>query len=759
MTKLTFLAFAAFMAVMLMAFAFLNRQKKKKQHKENQLNHRQQMQLLAENFPFGLIIRTLFNDDSENTYFNSWTKKHFSPLENESQWQAIENQLSENSLSNFLRVRSQFYSDNRGFELQLSFVGGQRYLARGFHILRPYPTYIILLRPSENLNNNENQRDVNLNNQIAICENKLENALNQKQQMQKFYHSLLNELTYPVWIRRNNGDIEFSNKAAQIYKIASFLENPPTKINTDEWSLQETLFTSFGGYIGFATRHVKTQAPSRSFGDNAIQQLAPALQNINQAIALFDSQGYLQWFNNSLCQMWHLPAERLKEKPNFQNFYYMLEDKQVLKLLDPKKWLERQLGYFHHFHGTENERLEMGDLVIQQKVVRAGQDHLAWIFEDVSDNYSLQRQLRTSSDVRLRALNSINDALMLVSPSGLIEYINPALTELWQIPSGFFEDRPRFSSFLHEIIPYIVTHDENLPQDEEGWRNLLMDRQGAQGEIEWPDRGLWLYFESRHLPDGSQFIRWQNQTSYKALNQEKELRSRALQSALERMVAFIQDVSVEVRQPTSNIQGLSELLASQKFGALNDRQSEYAHNIVSESQKLTSVVQDILDVASIDAGHLQLEIQPVHVVSLIHSALQLIENRLNRKNQKIKADFPSHFSPMEADELRLRQILYSLLALASDFGRSPGEINFSSREDSQYQQLIFQMSFTCAPTKKLRPMVGSLEHFPLEAAGQLELTHRLIKLHQGQILFSYKGDNIEISLSLPMKNDKSLHVV
>ncbi len=736
------LSLAAITAFMLL-FIFFYRAKKKQQLKESQHNHQQQMQLLAENFPFGLILRMFFQNKAEKTYFNAWLKQKFAPLENENQWQAIDNQLIENSLDNFTRARSQLYSDGRAFELQLSFINGKRYWVRGFFIARPYPTYIILLRPSEE----KNRKDTNLHAQISAYENKLDNALGQKQQIQQFYYDLLNEISYPIWMRRNNGDMEFLNKAAQIYKIAAYLENPPTKKTDDEWIISEKPLINFGAYIGFATQPTQIQNPTYSLDDNAIYQLIPALQNINQAIALFDRDGYLQWFNNRLCQMWQLQSEQLQEKPNFQNFYYMLEDRQIFKLLDPKKWLTRQLGYFQEFHGVEHERLEMGDLVIQQKVVRAGQGHLAWIFEDVSDNYSLQRQLHTSSDVRLRALSSISDALMLVSSSGLIEYINPALTELWQIPRGFFEDRPRFSLFLHEVVPLITIHDENLPQDEEGWRNLLMDRQGAKGEIELAERALWLYFESRQLPDGSQFIRWQDQTSYKALEQEKELRSRALQSSLERMVAFIQDVSVEVRKPTCNIQGLSEILTSQKFGPLNDRQYEYAHNIVSESQKLTAVVQDILDVASIDAGHLQLNIQPANILSLIHSALQLIDNRLNRKNQKIKADFPSNFDSIEVDELRLRQILYSLLAFASDFSRSPGEIIFNAYQNNTH--IIFTIIFIGAPHKKLRPMVNNPEYFPVEAVGPLELTHRLIKLHQGNILFSYKGDNVEISLDLP----------
>lgn len=739
------IAIAVIFIIALWLFYMQSQKKKKKARLES---HFKQMQLLAENFPFGFIFRVFTDGKLDESRFNAWIKQQFAPLDNENQWQAIDNQLTEASLNTFARAKSQLYNDNRAFELQLTFVGGQRYFVRGFHLLRPYPTYIILLRPNEQTESaNANHKAVNLHAQLSIYENKLNEALKQKEQMLAFYEQLLDGLSYPVWIRRSNGEVEFSNKAAQFHKITDFLETPPVKTENEQWVISEKLLTNFGGYMGFATAAVKSSTSTNVLSDNAFLQLSPALQNINLAIALFDSEGYLQWFNHRLCQMWQLNPEHLREKPNFQNFYYMLEEQQTFRLLDPKKWLMKQLGYFQEFHGIEQERLEMGDIVVQQRVVRAKQGHLAWIFEDVSDSYALQRQLRTSSDVRHRALSSLTDALMLVSSSGIIEYVNKALIDLWEIPKEFFDDRPRFAVFLQEIFPLMAIHDTQLPEDEEGWRNLLMDRQGSAGEIALPHRNLWLSFETRALPDGSQFICWQNKTAVKALDQEKELRSRALQSALERMVAFIQDVSVEVRQPTGNIQGLSELLASQKFGPLNDRQHEYAANIVSESQKLTAVVQDILDVASIDAGHLQLNIQPVNILALIHSALQLIDNRLKRKEQSINADFPSQFQPLHADELRLRQILYSLLAFASDFSRSPGSIHFRAWQNhEETSQSFFQIAFTSTAHKKLHPMLDSREHMPLEATGQLELTYRLIKLHNGDILFSYQGDKVEISL-------------
>ncbi|MFV0321185.1 MAG: PAS-domain containing protein [Alphaproteobacteria bacterium] len=729
-------------------FAMIYRQKNRQNH--TVLTLQSQLERLAENLPFAVIMRpiaTLGLDAKD--IFNGWVKQHFEPLETESQWQAIENQMSPDSLRNFTRMRSQLYKENRGFEMQLPLNNGQKYSVRGFYLNQPSAMHIIFFRPTADNAYQEQQAQ----NQLLL-QNQLEKEQDKFNEMQRFYRQILDDIPYPIWFRGQSGKIHLSNKASDVLKVMAYLDTPPTDKIYEDWHISEKSLKQYKGYLGVAQRHMHPNPTTEPLlSANPALNLIPALNNINVAIALFDENQRLQWFNNRLCQMWKIPAERLANKPKFQNFFYALEEHENFRILDPQKWLSKQIGYFSEFHGTESEKLAMGDKVIEQTVLRAGNRFLAWIFEDISDNTSLRRQIQTASDVRTRVLNSMNDGLMLVSSAGRIEYVNPILGEIWNITMGFFENKPHLAGFIDEMLPLITISDTSLPQDESGWRNLLMDAHGAEGEIQLNNQAIWLYFESRRLPDGSQIIRFADRSAEKSLTQEKELRNNALQSALERMQAFIQDVSIEVRQPTGNIQGLSEMLASQRFGALNARQNEYANSLVEESRKLTSVMQDILDVASIDAGSLELDMQTVNVFNIIQAAFERIENRISRYKQKIQADIPANFSPIYADELRLKQILYSLLSMAAEYSRSPGTIHFSAHQDMDANmngQQIFTINFSCRPHKKLHPMLKDKNKYPIEAQGQLELTDRLITLHTGQLQFAYMGDDITMRLSLPI---------
>src|SRR3546814_15290065 len=93
-------------------------------------------------------------------------------------------------------------------------------------------------------------------------------------------------------------------------------------------------------------------------------------------------------------------------------------------------------------------------------------------------------------------------------------------------------------------------------------------------------------------------------------------RNEALETADRLKSEFIANISYELRTPLNAIIGFAEVLENQFFGQLNERQLEYSHAIVQSSQQLIALINDILDLASIEAGYLQLDLQPTNVHAL-----------------------------------------------------------------------------------------------------------------------------------------------
>jgi signal transduction histidine kinase len=116
--------------------------------------------------------------------------------------------------------------------------------------------------------------------------------------------------------------------------------------------------------------------------------------------------------------------------------------------------------------------------------------------------------------------------------------------------------------------------------------------------------------------------------------------------------------------------GFSDLLASPHFGALNAKQREYLSDIVASSKTLLAIIDDILDLATIDAGGLELKLAPVNVAGVIEAVVQGVRERAARARLTLDIAVAEDAESFVADESRVRQVLYNLLSNAVGFSKS-----------------------------------------------------------------------------------------
>ena len=118
------------------------------------------------------------------------------------------------------------------------------------------------------------------------------------------------------------------------------------------------------------------------------------------------------------------------------------------------------------------------------------------------------------------------------------------------------------------------------------------------------------------------------------------------------------------------------------FGDLNDKQREYLTDIMSSSKTLLAIIDDILDLATIDAGTLQLKLAPVGARALIDAAILGIRERAIRSRLTIDIAVADDVTEFMADEARMRQVLYNLLSNAVGFSKLDGTVRLTCwRED------------------------------------------------------------------------------
>ncbi|MGB3514940.1 MAG: ATP-binding protein, partial [Elainellaceae cyanobacterium] len=228
---------------------------------------------------------------------------------------------------------------------------------------------------------------------------------------------------------------------------------------------------------------------------------------------------------------------------------------------------------------------------------------------------------------------------------------------------------------------------------------------------------------------------------------------------------FLANMSHELRTPLNAILGMSEGLQDDVFGPVNAEQIRALQTIERSGQHLLELINDILDVAKIEAGQVELDCQPTAIANLCQSSLSFIKQQALNKRIQLAVNLPLRLPDIILDERRIRQVLINLLNNAVKFTPEGGRITLEvshwshSREDESQTYLRFSISDTgigISPDdiqKLFQPFVqiDSALNRRYQGTGLgLALVKQIVDLHHGQVrLTSELGVGSCFTVDLP----------
>jgi len=224
---------------------------------------------------------------------------------------------------------------------------------------------------------------------------------------------------------------------------------------------------------------------------------------------------------------------------------------------------------------------------------------------------------------------------------------------------------------------------------------------------------------------------------------------------------FLANMSHELRTPLNHIIGFTELLKDEHFGELNDAQEDYLNDIHQSSHHLLSLINDILDLSKVEAGKLELNATDVQIKQLLENSLIMVKEKAMKHDLQIKCDCNGIPETIEADERKLKQILYNLLSNAVKFTQDNGTISlvaqayelFLKGETNIFNDHVKGIKISITDTGiGIRPEDLKRVFDPFEQAEKstarrfqgtglgLALTKKLVELHGGKIWAESQGD-------------------
>lgn len=293
-------------------------------------------------------------------------------------------------------------------------------------------------------------------------------------------------------------------------------------------------------------------------------------------------------------------------------------------------------------------------------------------YEDVTDRLTLERHYNTLIEVQRRTLDNLYEGVALIGPDGRLKLCNAAFRRLWQYDEADLQGEPHVSALVEKSRRF---YDDTIDWPEQ--RKMLMTRLTARepvsGVFERQD-GTTLEYAGVPLPDGMTLMTYVDVSDRSRVERALRERNEALQEADRLKSEFVANVSYELRTPLNTIIGFAEVLSGDMFGRLNEKQADYIAGILQSSETLLELINDILDLATIEAGYMKLDPHAFDVHAMMAGVYAMNRERARQASQKLEFDCASDIGTVVADERRLKQVLFNLVSNAITFTPQGGSI-------------------------------------------------------------------------------------
>ncbi len=604
------------------------------------------------------------------------------------------------------------------------------------------------------------------------------------------WRRLLESTNYPAWSRDREGRLDWANaayaKAVEVENANAAIERQlelfdararadaeAARAQGGAWSARAPVVVA-GERKTFEAHEVATDAGAaglacdlsdletlRAEMDRHVGAYKGMLDQLATAVAIFDRAKRLTFYNAAYRQIWSLEPGFLDQHPS---------DGEILDRLRAKRQLPEQADFRTwkaqtHAAYQAIEPIEMVWHLPDGRALRVvaspnPQGGVTYLFDDATQSFALASQLNALTRVQGETLDALREGVAVFGADGRLKLVNPAFATLWRLKPEQVAERPHIDEVTKDNLPLLVR-----PEQWDGFRSMVVGlpdhRQSIEARLERTD-GLVLDGAALPLPDGATLITFFDATAGANVERALTERNEALVSAEKLRNDFVNHVSYELRTPLTNIIGFTQLLAEGGAGPLNPKQLDYAGYIKSSSAALLAIINDILDLASIDAGALELRLEEVDVVESMKAAAEGVQDRLSESHIDLKIVATDDVGSLRADGRRVRQVLFNLLANAIGFSDAGQTVTLAAMRRGE--EIVFKISDRgrgIAP----EALDKMFDRFESQANGTrhhgpglgLSIVRALVELHGGRVtLDSAVGEGTTVTCIFPIRAAKRL---
>jgi len=476
------------------------------------------------------------------------------------------------------------------------------------------------------------------------------------------------------------------------------------------------------------------------------------LNHLAEGVAVFDAQKRLVFYNRAFEQVWGLDPAFLQDRPSHAAWLDVLKEKRRLPAhANYAEWRASELALYQEVAELPQDLWVLPDgrmlRIARQRHPGGG---LLLIFSDITNEISLKSQYDALLQTQKAALDKLHEAVAVFGLDGRLKLSNAAFSAMWKVEATSLEADMPFDRVVEACQP--LFHDGAV------WaqvRARITDpspeaRTEYRGEMRRSDDTV-LKFLTRPLPDGATLVAFQDITADRRVEDALRERAEAFEEADKLKTQFVENVSYQLRNPLQAIHGNAEMLSHKIFGPLNDRQVEGVSSILEASANLTKLIDNILDVAMVEAGNVQLDLGQMDVFETISESVQMAASKARDTEVPIRIKCDPKIGAIEADQKRITQVIVNLLSNALRHTERGDTITVSAERLDGVVRLTVQDTGKGMPFDTQAHAFDSFQSGDRRGAGLgLALVRSFVEMHGGWVaLQSEPGRGVTVTCHLP----------
>jgi PAS domain S-box-containing protein len=512
------------------------------------------------------------------------------------------------------------------------------------------------------------------------------------------------------------------------------------------------LIGSYIGILAVTNMLLAAAAAERRAAERAVSEsekrFRAVVEDQTDLICRFKPDGLLTFVNEAFCRFHGKRSDELIGT----NFFQTLSNEDAAVPLSYINSLpaDKPVVSFDHRLRSPSDQVVWHQYQVRRLFQKKGDPReFQAVIQDITQRKQSEQALRASEEKYRSLVDNIPDVVWTANSKCDLIYISANADKVLGYPA---EDLIGGQLWLNRI------HPEDAARVEQAYQKLFSA--GEQFDVEYRScrkDGEWIWLHNRALTtrpregvrcaDGIFKDITQRRQSEGVIQQTKN----AAEAANRAKSQFLANMSHELRTPLNAIIGFSEMLADETFGDLNDRQLKYSNNILNSGRHLLQLINDILDLAKVEAGRVELMRNTFGVARALSEVQTIVKTLANKKHIRLEADVAPDLPSLFADEAKFKQIMYNLLSNAIKFTPDGGNvfvtaaIHNGSSGDSFLQITVadtgigIQLNDQERVFKEFEQVDSSYGRQQQGTGLGLALTKRLVEMHGGKIRVESEG--------------------